>query len=418
MAARSGRWTKRLLLVEDESRISEFLVRGLSPSGIEVTVAEDGEVARFLAATEQFDAVVLDLGLPLVSGDDVLRFLRAERPETPVIVLTARDEPESREAAESAGAAEYVTKPFAFEDLRARSQACLEPARRQIWVLTDSRYVRQRMPSALLAWLTSQGQRPQVVVADDGSQLSMLAPDGGTSVWADLERDDLVVVRSRHPFALALLKEAEALGATAVGSSAAVQRVRNKVRAALVLREHGLPTPETFLVHRPADLIQVPRSRFPLLLKPVQGDNAQGILLIRTPQELARVEWDGAMVLAQPFVDAGGIDLKVYAAGDRVWVVRRPSPLTNGGGGSARLPVDASLRRLAEACIDAFELPLLGIDVLEAADGPVIVDVNEFPNYTGIDEAPEVIGRLLLNGAGESQAPVEAPRAEVTSYAL
>jgi hypothetical protein len=56
--------------------------------------------------------------------------------------------------------------------------------------------------------------------------------------------------------------------------------------------------------------------------------------------------------------------------------------------------------------------------VLEAADGPVIVDVNEFPNYTGIDEAPEVIGRLLLNGAGESQAPVEAPRAEVTSYAL
>jgi ribosomal protein S6--L-glutamate ligase len=417
MAAPSGKRAKRLLLVEDESRIAEFLVRGLSPLGIEVTVAEDGEVARFLVATEKFDAVVLDLGLPLVSGDDVLDFLRAERPETPVIVLTARDEPESREAAAGAGAADYVTKPFAFEDLRARIQACLEPSRRQIWVLTDSRYVQQRMPSALLVWLTSQGQRPRVVVADDGSQLSMLAPDGGASVWADLEQDDLVVVRSRHPFALALLKEAEALGASTVGSSAAVQRVRNKVRAALVLRAHGLPTPETFLVHRPADLVQVPRSRFPLLLKPYQGDNAEGILLIRNPEELALVEWNGAMVLAQPFVDAGGIDLKLYAAGDRVWAVRRPSPLTNGGGRPVRVRVDASLRRLAEACIDAFELPLLGIDVLEGADGPVIVDVNEFPNYTCIDEAPGVIGRLLLNGAREFRAPAETARAEASSCA-
>jgi DNA-binding response OmpR family regulator len=116
----------RLLVVEDEARIADFLVRGLSPLGIEVTVAEDGEVARFLAATEHFDAVVLDLGLPLVGGDDVLRLLRAERPRTPVIVLTARDEPESRQAVVRAGAAEYVTKPFAFEDLVARIHGCLE----------------------------------------------------------------------------------------------------------------------------------------------------------------------------------------------------------------------------------------------------------------------------------------------------
>jgi DNA-binding response OmpR family regulator len=75
---------KRLLVVEDEPRVAEFLVRGLSPLGIELTVAEDGEVACFLAATEAFDAVVLDLGLPLVSGHEVLRFLQTERPATPV----------------------------------------------------------------------------------------------------------------------------------------------------------------------------------------------------------------------------------------------------------------------------------------------------------------------------------------------
>jgi DNA-binding response OmpR family regulator len=115
----------RLLLVEDEARIADFLVRGLSPLGIDVTVAEDGEVGVFLASTELFDAVVLDLGLPLASGEDVLRFLRAECPATPVIVLTARDEPEWREAVIEAGATDYVTKPFSFEDLRARVEGCL-----------------------------------------------------------------------------------------------------------------------------------------------------------------------------------------------------------------------------------------------------------------------------------------------------
>jgi ribosomal protein S6--L-glutamate ligase len=398
---------KRLLLVEDESRIAEFLVRGLSPHGIEVTVAEDGEVARFLAATEMFDAVVLDLGLPLVSGHDVLRFLRAERPGTPVIVLTASDEPESRRAVVGAGAAEYVTKPFAFEDLQARIHASLEGPQRQIWVVTDRRYMRQRMPRALLEWLASQGHEARVVIADDGSHLSMLAPCGGPSAWADLEQDDLVVARSRHPFALALLKEAEALGARTVGSWSAVQRVRNKVRAALVLGEHNLPTPETFLAHRPAELARVPRSRFPLLLKPFQGDNGDGIRLVRSPDELGRVEWSEPMVLAQPFIDAAGIDLKLYAADDDVWAVRRPSPLGNGGGQPVRVPVDGVLRRLARACVDAFELPLLGIDVLHGADGPSIVDVNEFPNYTGIEEAPAVIGGFLLSGSRALRAHVE-----------
>jgi ribosomal protein S6--L-glutamate ligase len=240
-----------------------------------------------------------------------------------------------------------------------------------------------------------------MVVADAGSQVSLLAPDDGVSVWAGIEPDDLVVMRSRHPFALALLKEAEALGARTLGSWAAVQQVRNKVRAILMLRERELPTPETFLAHKPEDLARVARSFFPLLLKPFQGDNAEGLRLVRSPEELSLVEWSEAMVLAQPFLDVGGIDLKLYAAGETVWAVRRPSPLTNGSRPPLRVEVASSLRELALACAAAFGLPLLGVDVLEGADGPLIVDVNEFPNYTGIDEAPAVIGRLVLNGAFE-----------------
>jgi ribosomal protein S6--L-glutamate ligase len=394
---------KRLLLVEDEARIRDFIERGLSPLGIDVTTAEDGHVGLFLASTEAFDAVILDLGLPVTSGREVLRFLHAECPATPVIVLTAQDEPGSREAAIESGASEYITKPFVFEDLRARLEACLraKPSSRaspQTWILTDRRYLQQRMPRALVDWFERHGHAVRLVVADNGSQVSLLAPgEGAVSVWADLAPHDLVIVRSRHSFALALLKEAESRGASTVVSWGAIQRVRNKVRAALTLKEYGLPTPETYVARRPVDLTQVRRSQFPLLLKPFQGDNAQGIRVVRTPEELALVDWHEPIVLAQRYVDAGNVDVKLYAAGKRVWAVRRPSPLTNGNGRPVLERVDETLSRLARSCAAAFDLPLLGVDVVEGPDGPLIVDVNEFPNYTGIVEAPEVIGRLLLS---------------------
>jgi DNA-binding response OmpR family regulator len=78
---------------------------------------------------ERFDAVVLDLGLPLASGCDVLRLLRVEQPTTPVIVLTTRDEPKARRAVLGVGASQYITKPFVLEDLRERVRACLGRAR-------------------------------------------------------------------------------------------------------------------------------------------------------------------------------------------------------------------------------------------------------------------------------------------------
>jgi ribosomal protein S6--L-glutamate ligase len=398
--------------VEDEARIRDFIERGLSPLGIEVTTAEDGAVGLFLASTEVFDAVILDLGLPVTSGREVLRSLRAECPATPVIVLTAQDEPGSREAAIESGASAYITKPFAFEDLRARVEACLsaKPSSRaspQTWVLTDRRYLQQRMPRALVEWLERHGHAVRLVVADNGSQVSLLAPgEGAFSVWADLAPHDLVIVRSRHSFALALLKEAESRGASTVVSWGAIQRVRNKVRAALTLKEYGLPTPETFVARRPVDLTQVRRSHFPLLLKPFQGDNARGIRLVRTPEELALVDWPEAIVLAQRYVDVGDVEVKLYAAGKRVWAVRRPSPLTNGNGRPVLERVDETLSRLVRSCAAAFDLSLLGVDVVEGPDGPLIVDVNEFPNYTGIVEAPEVIGRLMLSRANGLAAGV------------
>jgi DNA-binding response OmpR family regulator len=109
---------RRVLLVEDEPRIAAFLEKGLRREGYEVVCSGDGDVGLYLATAERFDAVVLDLGLPGLHGADVLAALRAEHPDLPVVVLTARDEPAVRDAVLAAGATAYVTKPLVFADLR------------------------------------------------------------------------------------------------------------------------------------------------------------------------------------------------------------------------------------------------------------------------------------------------------------
>jgi DNA-binding response OmpR family regulator len=122
----NGAHAGRLLIVEDQVGIASFLVRELERLGLEVILTEDGDVGAFLATTEHFDLVILDLGVSGTSGLEILRALSGERPKVPVILLTGRDDRGTREAAIAAGVTEYVTKPFVFEDLRLRVCAHLE----------------------------------------------------------------------------------------------------------------------------------------------------------------------------------------------------------------------------------------------------------------------------------------------------
>jgi ribosomal protein S6--L-glutamate ligase len=277
-----------------------------------------------------------------------------------------------------------------------------------VWLLTDRRYLGQRMPLALIDRLRAGGHPPEVVVAGDGPRLSPVAPLAGavqTSLWARLKPGDLVVTRSRDPFALALLEEAEARGARALDGVDAVERVRNKARCALGLARRGLPVPPTVLAGGPDDLAALPASAFPLVVKPVLGDNAQGVRIVIAPRDLAASGWSDEPHIAQGYVDAGGFDLKLYVAGDRVWATRRPGPLSDRDDPPVRVTVTPALRRIADGCRDEFGLTLFGVDVLESGGRLAIVDVNEFPNYTGVDDAPAAIGDLVLAAAGLRPAP-------------
>jgi ribosomal protein S6--L-glutamate ligase len=278
----------------------------------------------------------------------------------------------------------------------------------EIWLLTDTRYLRQRMPAMLARWLAGEGTPPALVVADRGDYVNESSEDlsPGLPPWSGLCAGDLVVARSRHPRALALLERAEAFGARPLDRRSAIEEVRDKARCSAALARRGLPAPETFLAERPADLEALDPDAFPLLLKPVLGDNGNGLRLVRRPDELADVEWPEEVVLAQRYVEARGIDLKVYVAGEAIWAVRRPSPLTDVDDVPQPAEVTPAVRELAEACREEFGLVLFGLDVLELADGSLaIVDVNEFPNYTGVEEAPATIGRLLLEEAARLSRP-------------
>ena len=113
----------RILVVEDEPRIAADIRSGLEQANYAVDVARDGEDAWFKGETEDYDAIVLDLGLPRLDGLSVLRRLRAAGVATPILILTARDGWRQKVEGIDAGADDYLTKPFQMEELVARLRA-------------------------------------------------------------------------------------------------------------------------------------------------------------------------------------------------------------------------------------------------------------------------------------------------------
>ena len=122
----------RVLVVEDEARLSEQLVSALGVAGYAVDAAADGAQADFLARTERYDAVVLDLGLPRVDGLTVLRGWRDAGLLVPVLVLTARGSWHEKVQGIDGGADDYVAKPFRIEEVLARLRALIRRASGQM----------------------------------------------------------------------------------------------------------------------------------------------------------------------------------------------------------------------------------------------------------------------------------------------
>jgi len=115
----------RILVIEDEQKVARFLKKGLEAEGYEVETAADGKTGEKCARTEVYDLILLDVLLPKKNGFEILRDLRKDEIRTPILMLTARSATEDIVGGLDQGADDYLTKPFAFNDLLARIRSLM-----------------------------------------------------------------------------------------------------------------------------------------------------------------------------------------------------------------------------------------------------------------------------------------------------
>ncbi len=115
----------RILLVEDEKKVARFIQQGLEEEHYAVDVAHDGEKGLHMALNENYDLLILDVMLPKLNGLELIKAVRANKRTTPTLMLTAKSATEDKVAGLDSGADDYLTKPFAFEELLARVRSLL-----------------------------------------------------------------------------------------------------------------------------------------------------------------------------------------------------------------------------------------------------------------------------------------------------
>jgi len=124
-ASLRGNDQMRILVIEDEKKVASFIKKGLGEEHYAVDTARDGEEGLYLAETNEYDLIILDLLIPKIDGWEVLRRVRGKKNNVPILVLTARDTVEDIVKGLDAGCDDYLTKPFAFAELLARTRALL-----------------------------------------------------------------------------------------------------------------------------------------------------------------------------------------------------------------------------------------------------------------------------------------------------
>ena len=273
--------------------------------------------------------------------------------------------------------------------------------------LVEEQYRHDGMPVEVIRQLTAWGH--QVDILRPGSslmRLSAVVQAGSHDAW-------VLKTVSGGP-GLSLLEAAAAVGLTTVNDARSIRGVRDKALAATIGRSRGLPMPPTYAALGPESLADIPAADFPLVVKPADGSSGRAVVLVPSPDLLSMVRsesaWQG-MLIAQPYVPNSGVDLKVYSVGGELYATERASPLHPGRPvRERRVALPAEVARIAADVGTAYGLDLYGVDVLLGPDGPVVVDVNDFPSFRQVPEAAARVARVILElargGGTVSPSPV------------
>lgn len=271
--------------------------------------------------------------------------------------------------------------------------------------------------------------RAREALEEAGCSVPLVVPDEDRlfDVPSEAPPWDAVLSRGRDLAGLGMLSAAATLGVTAINTPRSIELARNKIAMQAVLLEHGLPLPKTWFAADASVFRRVPVERYPLIVKPFDGDGSRGLSLLSRPEdieELPNLSGRQSLYLAQEYLETDGWDLKLYGIGSRVWAVRKPSPVSfpepgpaiiRSAKGAEPVELDARLRDIALTCGRACGLELWGVDVAITAKGPFVIEVNDFPTYSAVPEAGEEIALHVLTRVRMEAIAREAGRARLRS---
>ena len=258
----------------------------------------------------------------------------------------------------------------------------------RIGILLEARYRRQAQPAGMIEALKAMAQVEVVEIRSS----------------VDLGQCDLLVARGRSLDVLSLMADAEARGVRTINGSLSVRSVVDKIAMHHRLVEAGIAVPPTWTGSFEALRDQLAAHRGPIVVKPVFGDNCRDVTVLDDGTALRSLRWNEPRAIVQRHLPNDGYDVKLYGVGDDVWAVRKPSPLSVAGGISMLMATNTNHVDLAHRCRDAFGLDLYGVDCIATDAGLVVIEVNDFPNYTGIPGADEHLARFVVSALLEDLA--------------
>ncbi|WP_407551115.1 hypothetical protein QOM21_17255 [Streptomyces sp. Pv4-95] len=276
--------------------------------------------------------------------------------------------------------------------------------------LVEEQYRYDGMPLDVIRQLTAWGHRVDVLRPGRSLlRMSEAVRAGSHDAW-------VLKTVSGGP-GLTLLEAAASVGLTTVNDARAIRGVRDKALAAVIARSRGLPVPVTYAAARPEEFAAIPEADFPLVVKPADGSAGRDVRLVATPDRLSDPDAGPAgdgLLIAQPYVPNSGTDLKVYCVDGELYATERRSPLHPGRAvRERRVPLTPEVARIAAEIGTVFGLDLYGADILLGPDGPVVVDINDFPSFRQVPDAVARVSaavlRLARTGTGRHIPAPAAP---------
>lgn len=235
---------------------------------------------------------------------------------------------------------------------------------------------------------------------------------------------DMYVLKSKSPLTLALACLFEREGALVVNTWESSSLAKNKVASTAVLAAHGIPVPPSWATWR-SDSIMPLLADGPVWIKPFGGSKGKGVCCVEAAQDMQKIAapadtWGLPLPqFAQRNVEHAGRDIKVYVVGDRIWSISRPWPAVTMEDKLGR-PAEISdeIRQAALTCGKALGLELYGVDFLLSGDRFLVVDVNAFPGFKGIPDAPRCIAEYLYQRVSQEKGQAAGSHRAVAAPAF